>query len=133
MEGFFHDARDGAVGSQFGGGEWHHDEAEEKQDRTAQRAAIEAVGSDRDDEEGPCDRLRPTEHHAELLEDEESRDGRAEDAEFGEHLAVGSPGGHALVHREFRTEKHQHVNDGRYRNEIDKNAPIGRDLRAEED
>ena len=93
VEGFFHDARDGAVGSQFGGGERHHDEAQEKKNRTAQRAAIEAVGGDRDDEEGPGDRLGPTENHAELFEDEKSCEGRAEHAEFGEHLAVGGAGG----------------------------------------
>ena len=133
MEGFFHDARDGAVCSQFGGGERHHDKAQEKQNRAAQRAAIEAVGSDGDDKEGPGDRLWPTEDHAKLLEDEESCEGRAEDAEFGKHLAVGGASGHTFVHREFRPKEHEHVNDGRYRNEIDQNAPIGRDLRAEED
>ena len=133
MEGFFHDARDGAVGSQFGGGERHHDEAQEKKDRTAQRAAIEAIGSDSDDEEDPGDRLGPTEHHAELLKDEESRDGGSEDAEFGKHLAIRGAGGHALVHREFRPEKHQHVNEGRYRNEVDEDTPVCGDLRTEED
>ena len=133
VKGFFHDARDGAVGSQFGGGERHHDEAQEKQDRTPQRAAIESVGSDRDEEEGPGERLRPTEHHAELLKDEESRDGGAEDAEFGEHLAIRCAGGHALVHWEFGPEKHEHVNDGGNRNEVDEDAPVGGNFCAEED
>ena len=133
MEGFFHDARDGTVGSQFGGGERHHDEAQEKKDRTAQRAAIEAVRGDRDDEECPGHCLWPTENHAELFEDEKSCEGRAEDAEFGEHLAIGGAGGDSFVHREFRPEKHQHVNDGRYRNEVNEDAPVGGNHRAEED
>ena len=133
FERFLHDAGDGGIGAEFGGGQRDHQQAEEHDEAAAERAAVETVADHQRAEQGEDDHVAPAEDLTELLDDEETCEGGAENAELGEHLAVGCAGGDPFVDREDGAGKHDEIGDGREGEQIDEHAPVGTHRAAEHD